>query len=527
MISVKNMQKRLLLCLFYSVTLLAVGTVHSEERGMTPAEVDALIELAMEKFQVPGVSFGLIKDGKIIISKGYGVLEVGKKARVDDETLFAIASNSKAFTAASLAILVDEKKLNWDDKVTDYIPTFQMYDPWVTREFKIRDLLVHNSGLGLGAGDLMFWPSSGFSRKEIVHGLRYLKPISSFRSEYAYDNLMYILAGEVVEAISGVPYERFVETRILKPLDMKNCAADRVRLKGYKNIAEPHVLSERKLVRTKRIEKPYEKAVSAAAGGILCSTKSMLKWVNMHLHNGKLPNGTTLLSQEQHEIMIAPHTPMSVPKEFREKFQSNFKAYGLGFRVQDINGHKWVAHTGGLQGMVSYVNMIPDIDLGFVMFTNQHSGAFLSAVANTLLEAYTSERSTDWITYYEAKRKEQVAEAAKLVPVLEDSAYSPEQLLDYYIGTYRDPWFGKVTISEKNGGLYFASEKSERLRGRMLPYKEDLFIVYWDERELEADAYVKFERSFNRTLSGFVMKAVSPLTDFSFDFQDLDFRLVE
>ena len=175
---------------------------------------------------MPGIAVAVVKDGKIIHAKGYGVRSLNTMQKVDENTLFGIASNSKAFTVAALGILVDEKKIKWDDKVTDYIPEFRMYNPYVTEEFTIRDLLTHRSGLGLGAGDLMFWPdSSNFTKKDMIHNLRYLKAVSGFRTKFDYDNNLYMVAGEVVARVSGMSWEDFIQTRILNPLGMTaSCA---------------------------------------------------------------------------------------------------------------------------------------------------------------------------------------------------------------------------------------------------------------------------------------------------------------
>lgn len=199
----KNIVQRIIVVtIFLMMPVYAFASEISE--GLSSPEVDQVVRQVMEKFEIPGIAVGIIKDGKVIHAKGYGVRNIDKKGKVDAETLFSIASTGKSFTTAAIALLVDEGKMRWDDKVIDYIPNFRMYDPWVTREFTVRDLLIHNSGLGLGAGDLMFWPTASFTRKEIISNLRYLKPASSFRSEFAYDNLLYIVAGEVIAAVSGI-----------------------------------------------------------------------------------------------------------------------------------------------------------------------------------------------------------------------------------------------------------------------------------------------------------------------------------
>ena len=502
--------------------LSETGTSFSRS-GLTSREIDQLVEKVMAKFQVPGIAVGIIKDGKVIHAKGYGVRNVNKGGKVDKQTLFSIASTGKSFTTAALALLVDEGKITWADKVTDYIPDFQLYDPWVTREFTIKDLLIHNSGMGLGAGDLMIFPSQNFSRTEIIKNLRHLKPVSSFRSEYAYDNLLYIVAGEVIAAVSGQSYEAFIERRILKPLGMKQCAANLIRLKDHQNVADPHAVSDGTPKPAERDVKLGRPVVFAAAGGLQCSVQSILKWHQMHLNKGKLPNGTQFLSEEQQQKMVTAQTIMPVKQIDKDWFGTSFSAYGLGWRLSDYNGYKKEQHGGGLLGMLTFNVMIPDLNLGLAVYTNQQAGFARPAIVNSILEAYTSDQKTDWISRFTQVKQEDIAEAAKSIPDLAAHSYKPTGDIKRYVGTYKDPWFGNVTISPSKAGLYFTSKRSIRLRGRMIPYKSDIFIVRWDDRSLNADAYVRFSTGYDGRPEDMTLKAVSPLTDFSFDFHDLNF----
>jgi len=499
----------------------------SERPGLSTAEIDQLVVHAMEKFKVPGMGVGIIKDGKVIHAKGYGVRDVTQKGKVDEKTLFSIASTGKSFTAVALALLVDEGKINWNDKVIDYISDFRLNDPWVTREFTIRDLLIHNSGLGLGAGDLMFVPSEGFSREEIIRNLRHLRPVSSFRAEYAYDNLLYIVAGEVIAVVSGMPYEKFIDNRILKSLGMENCTANPKRLKRYRNLAQPHQYREDKLQKIERSVKLGVQDLTAAAGGMLCSVKSILKWHNMHLSKGKLPGGENFLSEKQQAELMTAQTiikPGGLGKIWDE---SNFSAYGLGWFLEDFHGFKMIQHGGGLPGMTSLNAMLPELGLGVVIYTNQQAGMDRYAILYQILESYITDKKTDWVSkLYESLQKRR-AEAAKPVPNLAQSTYTVLGKLDRYTGTYRDSWFEDVEITQRKEGLYFTSLRSARLKGRMFPYKSDLFIVRWDDRALDADAYVKFTTGYDGNPEVITMKAVSPLTDFSFNFHDLNFIRVQ
>ncbi|MEM8560954.1 MAG: serine hydrolase [Pseudomonadota bacterium] len=499
-------------------------TPKQQSQGIKPAEIDQVVQRAMKEYNVPGLAVGLIKDGEVIHARGYGVREHGKSAPVDEKTLFGIASTGKSFTAAAMALLVDEGKIAWDDRVIDYLPQFQMYDPWVTREFQIRDLLIHNSGLGLGAGDLMLFPSENFTREEIIHNLRYLKPVTSFRSTFAYDNLLYVVAGEVIAVVSGQSYEDFVDKRILQPLGMKHCAANLIRIKGAHNVAKPHQVVEGELTLAIPDVEPGVVNVSAAAGGMLCSVDSALKWLEMHLRGGQLSDGSVLISPAQHRYIFTPHTIIPpLPPAMQEMFGSDFSAYGLGWNVLEFSGYKMAHHGGAITGMLSQVWLIPELQLGLVIYTNQQAAVARHAIGRRILEAYTSDQQSDWVAIFKDFHTAYRAQAQAEVPDPAQLNYTPTRSLTDYTGEYVDPWFGRITISKHDGQLYFASERQPRLSGEMVPYQNDLFIAVWDDRSLQADAYVQFSNDFAGKPKRILMQAVSPLTDFSFDFHDLDF----
>ena len=280
-------------------------------------EIDQIIELSLDAFEVPGMSVSVVFDGSVYYAKGHGIAEINEPTRVDDKTLFQIASVSKAFTAAALAILVDEGKLGWDDPVIDYLPDFRMYDAWVTREFTIRDLLTHRSGLPLGAGDLLMFPEAETSREEIIRAMRYLKPSTSFRSEYAYDNLMYIIAGEVVASAAGSSFEDFLEERLLFPLGMNDCSATLSRASENAVRATPHIEVDDKLQTTLSLESD----VGAAAGGINCSARSMALWAAFILDKGKNAEGEQLISSAQVEQLLKPVTLLPSPQCLRTRLE--------------------------------------------------------------------------------------------------------------------------------------------------------------------------------------------------------------
>ena len=506
---------------FFSITCLICSSLSFAQ--ITESQLDQLVEKTQATFNVPGIAVAIIKDGKIVISKGYGVTNINTKQKVDGNTLFGIASNSKAFTATALAILVDEGKINWDDKVKKYLPQFKMYNKYVTDEFTIRDLLTHKSGLGLGAGDLMIWPDGhNFTPDDIVKNIQYLKPVSAFRTKYDYDNLLYVIAGEVIEKVSGKSWCDFVEERIMKPIGMNNSAASWSRLKDTTNTIVPHVPTDGKL----EIIPRYKNPIFDAAAGLYASTNDLSKWLITQMNKGKNENGQQIFSVKQHKEMWTSQTIL--PERNPYPYKTNFRSYGLGWQLTDVNGFLQVSHTGGLDGIVTQTIMFPEIQLGIIVLTNQQSGAAFTAISNTIKDSYLGLPNFDHLEYLSKDRQGKEDEADKITEEVWETVKNntTKVNLKKYIGTYTDNWFGKVSITEKNGKLYFASQRSPRLKGEIFLYKDETFAVKWDVRSFNADAHIFFKIDAKGKASGFTMKAISPLTDFSYDFHDLDFKKV-
>lgn len=481
----------------------------------------------MNTFYVPGISVDIVKDDQVIHAKGYGVRSLNNKLPVNEHTLFGIASNSKAFTAAALGMMVDEGKLKWDDKVIDHIPTFRMYDPYVTDAFTIRDLLTHRSGLGLGAGDLMFFPDGNkFTKEEMISNIRYLKQVSGFRTQYDYDNNMYIVAGEVLARVSGMSWEDFVEQKIMQPIGFTTSKASWGRVKNNPNIIDAHVPVNGKV---QAIAHDWSENANAA-GGIMSNLTDLSKWVVLQMNNGKYGEGLLkkLFSEEVHDEMWTPQTIIRVGGP--GPYNTHYASYGLGWFLNDVKGYKQVSHTGGLLGTVTQVTIIPELKLGIIVLTNQQSGAAFTAITNTIKDSYFGISGKDRVKQYHDNVLKGEAEAKKITEGIWkviDSTQKQNKAkpnTSIYTGTYADKWFGNVYITEKNESLWFSSEKSPRLTGQMLPYKGSTWIVKWDDRSFDADAYVNFSLDSEGKASGITMKAISPLTDFSFDFHDLDLK---
>ncbi len=514
--------KKVILSSFSALLLYA----NVDAQILTSKQIDSVAEKTLSTFNVPGIAVAVIKDGKVIHAKGYGVRSIKTNQKVDENTLFGVASNTKAFTAAALGMLIDAKKLTWDTKVTDIMPEFKMYDSWVTNEFTVRDLLTHRSGLGLGAGDLMIWPdSSTVDKKQLIHNLRFLKPVSSFRTKYDYDNLMYIVAGEVVERVSGMTYENFIESKIIAPLGMTKTAASWYRLKDKTNVIDGHAPYEDKLL---TVGLSFDE-VANAAGGIYSSVVDMSKWVTAMINSGKYGDN---LDKSLFSPAIAKElwTPQTI---INNGNPSSFSSYGLGWFLSNVGGKFQATHTGGLSGIVTQVTILPELKLGIIVLTNQQSGAAFNSITSSIRDGYLGIKGMDRIKVYNTNRLANEEQAKKIVvktwatiaEVQKSAGPKPDQ--KNYFGSFSDSWFGEVNISLVNGKMHFQAKNSPKLKGDMTFYKGNTFIVKWYDRSLDADAFVTFSLDNDGKANGFKMEAISPLTDFSFDFQDLDFKLTK
>lgn len=490
-------------------------------------KLDDLIRNTLTTFDVPGISVGIVKDGQVVYAKGFGVRSLTDKKAMDAQTLVGIASNSKGFTATALAILADEGKLNFDDKVSKYIPEFQIYDPYVSQHVTVRDLITHRTGLGLGQGDLMFFPEGGtLTVNDIIHNVRYLKPENEFRNSLDYNNIMFIVAGEVIHRVSGLSWAEFIEQRILKPVGMNSSfgSYNRGKAAGVGNIISAHAPVDGKAVAV-----PHDWNETAnAAGGIISNIEDMNTWAQFLINGFTTKDGKKLVSDKQ--IQQLWNLQIATPVALKNAYDSNFGGYGLGWFLTDVKGHKQVYHTGGLIGTVTQFTLIPDMKLGIVVLTNQQSGAAFSAITNTIKDAYLGVPERNWLKQYgersakmnaeyEKEKKEIFAASAKFAKKRE-CQIGQEQIS----GTYTDPWFGDVVIAPQGKTLRFASKTSPRLAGELLPYSANVMIVKWDDRSYDADAFINFAMDENGKAQGITMKAISDVTDFSFDFDDLNLK---
>jgi len=485
----------------------------------------AYVDSARKQFEVPGIAVAIVKDGKVVLEQGFGEKEVGKPGAVDAHTLFAIASNTKAFTAAALQILAERGKLKMDDRVIDHLPWFQMSDPYVTREMRIRDLLAHRSGLGLGAGDLLYWPPTKYSTKEVVQRLRDVPLATSFRSAYAYDNILFAVATLVIEETSGQSYADFIRDNLFKPVGMDESLVDMTYLKPGMDVAMGHAKFDFKDLKP---VPPMAWVNNPGAGGIYASVHDLAKWMNAQLAGGALPDGKSRLfkedSQKQMWSMLTPMRIGEPPVPELAAVKPNFAGYGEGWFLTDYRGQRLVWHTGGWPGMVSRLTLVPELKLGVVVLTNQESGAAFNAVTYRVLDAYLGRDKTDWVAAYAAavkKSEDKADDSWKKHEAERDKNSKPSLPMAKYAGTYRDRWYGDVVVAQEGGKLRLRFSKTPQLVGTVTPWQHDSFVVRWDDRSLNADAFISFTLDADGTIREARMQPISPLTDFSFDFQDL------
>jgi len=491
----------------------ATSPAPAQAAPQLPPGLDAFVARVLQEFQAPGASIAVVRDGRTVLAKGYGVRRLGSPEPVTERTLFQIASNSKAFTSGALAILAAEGRLAWNDRVVDRLAWFQLSDPYVTREMTVLDLLVHRSGLSLGAGDLL-WFHSNYSREEIVRRLRWVPLANSFRSTYNYDNVLYAAAGFVVQAVSERTWEEFVRERIFAPLQMTASLTGVADLRPG-DVAAPHGMVEGRLQVV-----PLDTADALGPGGsIVSNAVDMAAWVRVQLDSGRVDAGHRLWGPAQTAELWTGRITTSPPRG------ANLAMYALGWNVYDFRGYKIVTHTGGLAGMISRVMLIPQLRTGFVILTNAESSA-MGVLTNYLRDFFAGAPLADYVAQF--KRSEGEFDEAAFQARLDSTrnrASRPALPLAGYAGTYRDAWYGDVTLAEEQGHLAIRFGPAPTFTGDLEHWQYETFRVRWRTRNIP-DAWVTFSLNQDGTIERMTMAAVSPSTDFSYDWQDLLLRPV-
>jgi CubicO group peptidase (beta-lactamase class C family) len=446
---------------------------------------DDYVNKAIKDWDVPGVAIAIVKDDRIVFANGFGVRELGKPALVDEHTLFAIGSSSKAFTSASIAMLVDEGKLKWDDPATKYLPGFQLYDPYSTRELTVRDLLSHRSGLE--RGDLL-WYASAYDRNEVLRRIRYLKPTWSLRSHFGYQNIMFLAAGQILPSIAGKSWDDFVRERIFTPLGMTSSSTSIKALANSDNVATPHTKLDEKVepIAWRNIDN------IGPAGSINSNVVDMAQWLRLQLGDG-VYQGKRLLSSGTVKEMHSPQTVIPLEGAMEKLYpQAHFLTYGMGWFLSDYRGHKVVEHGGAIDGMRAEVAMLPEEKLGLVVLTNKNGSVLGQALMYKIFDAYLGGQGRDWgaeiLKSYKGL-EEQANAAAKKAEAERVKGTSPSLGLEKYAGSYESEMYGGAQIASEHGKL--VAHFGPGFTGDLEHWNYDTFRVVWRDRS-EGKGFVSF-----------------------------------
>ncbi|MEN8249349.1 MAG: serine hydrolase [Bacteroidota bacterium] len=444
-------------------------------------ELEKYIEKARNDWEIPGLAVALIKNGEVIYSKGFGVKEMGGREKVDENTLFSVASNTKAFTALSVGLLVQQGKLSWDDPVVKHMPEFKMYNPVLTQEITIRDFLSHQSGLGLWAGDLTWWESN-YDREEVIRRLRYQKPVAGLHQKYLYSNMGYLVVGELVARVSGMTYDEFIKENFLIPLEMTRSSTTVRTLNDIGNYAIPHSSVNGELSAIKQLN--VDNCAPAAA--MVTSINDLSHWVQMQLSKG-MYNGKRIVEENIIEETWKPQIAIGVNKWVKENLNpyTNFSNYGLGWRVFDFRGNFLVEHTGGLDGMLSYVGFIPEENLGVVLVTNSDQHDLQNCLPKYLFDRLLEEEEQyDWSGNYLKINKANKERRAKEKQKAEENYGKTEPILplEAYCGEYISDIYGTATIYMVNGQIQIKLSAHPKITGKITFLEDSRFRARWDHR---------------------------------------------
>jgi CubicO group peptidase (beta-lactamase class C family) len=483
----------------------------------------------MREFEIPGLGIAIVRPEGEVLLEPLGILAIGEEAPIDSHSQFAIASNSKAFLAACLAIEVDRGTLCWDDPVVKHLPEFRMADPAVTQMMTVRDLLVHRSGLPLGAGDLMLVRRGDFTAEQVMAALPHFKPASGFRAGYAYDNCLYIVAGLLLERLTGLTWNDYVPSKIFAPLGMAD-ATPNPSLARFANRAARHARLGPPVIGMGPLERiaPDESDMNGPAGGIHASIADIVPWLQVQLAKGRLPSGERLWSEAQAEEMWKPQTIIAsgAGPSVEAPQRAVIECYALGWGVNDYRGHRLLTHAGGLAGQTSRIVLLPEAGIGLAVFTNAGASEALSALRYALLDRLLGGETFDWRA---AAHRTIAGLHAQVHAVTEEGGMqSPagerSLPLKRYAGTYRDPWYGDINVDLVDGALHIVFVPTPAFSSPLEPFGDDAFRTRFP-RGIGEDAVVRFDIADGR-VAGVTMTALSPLADFSFDYHHLNFTLV-
>lgn len=484
---------------FLTLLLLSLSTFHAiAQQLILPPDLDQYVSTVQKTFNVPGLSIGVVKDGKIVLAKGYGLRRLDDPTPVDENTLFNIASNSKAFTATALAILVEDGKIKWEDKVTEHLPWFKLSDDYVNAHLTIRDLFVHQSGIPAYVNDILLFPPSTFSRKELLLKLKDVKLKYDFRTVYAYDNILYLAAAEILEAKTNMSWEQFVKERIFNKVGMDNSVSKYSTLKKQSNVAYAHVLDNGKLKVLPSFFDLNIGDVSNPAGGIASSAKDMSKWLITQLDSGKtIANDRLFTANTTKELWkIVRPMPIDQEPEWFKPAQKHFSGYALGFRTYDYRGYQVVGHGGLLTGFVSQIAMVPDLRLGIVVLTNQLSAGAYMSIINHILDYNMKAKPFNWLAGYQKEWEKNIAKrdsTQKVRNAILPNKNIPMSLsIDKYTGNYKDALVGPIVIAKNTTDLELKFLKMPYHNGKLVHFHGDIFKLIYHNADMGEGPFLSF-----------------------------------
>ncbi len=512
------MHRFLLVPLCLLAALPAASAQRSRPAPVSPGDLpDAYVARVMETFNVPGMAVTIVRGGKVVLARGYGIQRIGDTARVTSETRFGLGKITRAFTATALAILADFGRVPLDSPVVRHLPEFALADPYVTANLTVRDLLLQRSGLGAYAGDLLWWPSTTYGRMDIVRRLRSLPLHTGFRSEYSQENVLYIVAGALIESVTKKTWESFITDTLLRRLDMRHTGVRHSDARLVGNIAAPHTVVNDTLARLR----PLDTDVANPNSGMNSSADDMAKWMIAQLRHGRRADSVDVWREYSQVQLWKGMTAMrgvSVRDvdEMRLLGYSRpmldvlprFRSYALGAEVKDYRGTQIIAQQGQVPGYASEVIYVPSLDLGITVLTNQYDPEAVQAVTRHVLDQHLGFGNTDWVGMLDQTRKQmrrRLAQLEREMPetrqqldsVLRDTTSKPTLGIWKYAGQYEDPWYGPVRIDVSSDyKLTLVMGATPGMVGDVTHWEKDVFTVRWRDRSLDADAYIWF--SFDR-----------------------------
>ena len=480
------------------------------------SQLDELIPTLLADYGVPGIGIALVKDDQVVYARGFGVREAGRPEPVDEHSIFGIGSCTKAFTATAVGMLVQAGELSWDDPVTRYLPHFQLYDPLATREITIRDLLCHRSGLPTFGGDFMFY-ASRYSDEEVLERVRYIPPAFRLRTGYGYANLMFMTAGLVIEKVSGLRWEAFVQHRLLQPLGMERTFTNAGRLEGIDNLAQPHQLYNHALVKV-----PYVVFHNgAAAGSILSSPLDMASWLRFQLNQGRVGE-VQWVDPAILEETRTPQVLMSIPAAVRALFpRRHFAAYGLGWRLDDYGGRLVCTHTGGVDGMAALASFLPEERFGLVILSNRIPHFANETIYRTVLDGLLGFHDRDWRTVFLEefhKDAQRAAENRKKLEQARPLGTRPSLPLSAYAGKYTNPIYGALTISLEEDRLVIDLDAHPQARSTLEHWHTDTFFCRWTFSSLD-ESFIPFRIGLHGQVESLVIKVADFVDPLEYEFK--------